>query len=38
MLATGGSATDAITLLKKRGAVNIRLVCLIILHQKVLKQ
>ena len=29
MLATGGSATDAITLLKKRGAVNIRLVCLI---------
>ncbi|WP_139905692.1 uracil phosphoribosyltransferase [Clostridium thermarum] len=29
MLATGGSAIDAITLLKKRGAVNIRLVCLI---------
>lgn len=29
MLATGGSASDAITLLKKRGAVNIRLVCLI---------
>lgn len=29
MLATGGSAADAITLLKKRGAVNIRLVCLI---------
>ncbi|WP_163192863.1 uracil phosphoribosyltransferase [Clostridium thermarum] len=29
MLATGGSAMDAITLLKKRGAVNIRLVCLI---------
>lgn len=29
MLATGGSASDAITLLKKRGAKNIRLVCLI---------
>jgi uracil phosphoribosyltransferase len=29
MLATGGSASDAITLLKKRGAVNIRLMCLI---------
>ena len=29
MLATGGSAADAITLLKKRGAKNIRLVCLI---------
>ncbi|MDT8715596.1 uracil phosphoribosyltransferase [Clostridium sp. 19966] len=29
MLATGGSAADAITLLKKRGAVNIRLMCLI---------
>jgi uracil phosphoribosyltransferase len=29
MLATGGSAIDAITLLKKRGAVNIRLMCLI---------
>ncbi len=29
MLATGGSAMDAITLLKKRGAVNIRLMCLI---------
>ncbi|NLZ47267.1 MAG: uracil phosphoribosyltransferase [Clostridiales bacterium] len=29
MLATGGSAADAITLLKKRGAVNIKLVCLI---------
>lgn len=29
MLATGGSAVDAITLLKKRGARNIRLMCLI---------
>jgi uracil phosphoribosyltransferase len=29
MLATGGSATDAITLLKKRGAKNIKLMCLI---------
>lgn len=29
MLATGGSAADAITLLKEKGAVNIRLVCLI---------
>lgn len=29
MLATGGSSSDAITLLKKRGAKNIRLMCLI---------
>ena len=29
MLATGGSAVDAITLLKNRGAKNIRLMCLI---------
>ena len=29
MLATGGSAADAITLLKKRGAKKIRLMCLI---------
>lgn len=29
MLATGGSATDAITLLKEKGAKNIRLMCLI---------
>lgn len=29
MLATGGSSADAITLLKKKGAKNIRLVCLI---------
>ena len=29
MLATGGSAADAITMLKKRGAKNLRLACLI---------
>lgn len=29
MLATGGSATDAITMLKKRGVTNIRLMCLV---------
>lgn len=29
MLATGGSASDAITILKKKGAKNIRLMCLI---------
>lgn len=29
MLATGGSATDAISLLKEKGAKNIRLMCLI---------
>ncbi|MBB6622603.1 uracil phosphoribosyltransferase [Clostridium gasigenes] len=29
MLATGGSAADALTLLKKKGAKNLRLVCLI---------
>lgn len=29
MLATGGSASDAITLLKRRGAKNIKLMCLI---------
>lgn len=29
MLATGGSAADALTLLKKRGAKNLRLMCLI---------
>lgn len=29
MLATGGSAADALTLLKKRGAKNLRLACLI---------
>ncbi len=29
MLATGGSAVDAIALLKKKGAINIRLMCLI---------
>ena len=29
MLATGGSACDAITMLKKRGCTNIRLMCLV---------
>ena len=29
MLATGGSAADAITMLKKRGCTNIRLMCLV---------
>lgn len=29
MLATGGSASDAITMLKKRGVKNIRLMCLV---------
>ena len=29
MLATGGSAVDAITLIKRRGAVNIKFVCII---------
>lgn len=29
MLATGGSASDAITMLKEKGAVNIKLMCLI---------
>ncbi|CCZ21110.1 MAG TPA: uracil phosphoribosyltransferase [Clostridiales bacterium] len=29
MLATGGSASDAITMLKKRGCTNIRLMCLV---------
>jgi uracil phosphoribosyltransferase len=29
MLATGGSAVDAITMIKKRGAKNIKLVCLV---------
>lgn len=29
MLATGGSSSDAITLLKKRGAKNIKLMCLV---------
>lgn len=29
MLATGGSASDAITMLKKHGAANIRFVCLV---------
>ena len=29
MLATGGSAADAITMLKKRGCTNIKLMCLV---------
>ena len=29
MLATGGSANDAITMIKKRGAKNIKLICLV---------
>lgn len=29
MLATGGSASDAITMLKKRGCISIRLMCLV---------
>ena len=29
MLATGGSARDAITMLKKRGCTNVRLMCLV---------
>lgn len=29
MLATGGSASDAITMLKRKGVVNIRLMCLV---------
>lgn len=29
MLATGGSASDAITMIKKRGVTNIRLMCLV---------
>ena len=29
MLATGGSASDALTMLKKRGCVNIKLMCLV---------
>jgi uracil phosphoribosyltransferase len=29
MLATGGSASDALTMLKKKGCTNIRLMCLV---------
>lgn len=29
MLATGGSSIDALTMLKKRGAKNLRLMCLV---------
>lgn len=37
MLATGGSAVDAITMLKKRGCSNIRLMCLVAVPEGVEK-
>ena len=37
MLATGGSATDAITMLKKRGCANIRLMCLVAVPEGIQK-
>ena len=37
MLATGGSATDAITMLKKRGCNNIRLMCLVAVPEGIQK-
>ena len=37
MLATGGSATDAITMLKKRGCSNIRLMCLVAVPEGIAK-
>ena len=37
MLATGGSATDAITMLKKRGCTNIRLMCLVSVPEGIAK-
>ena len=37
MLATGGSATDAITMLKKRGCTNIRLMCLVAVPEGIAK-
>lgn len=37
MLATGGSASDAITMLKKRGCKNIRLMCLVAVPEGVKK-
>ena len=37
MLATGGSATDAITMLKKRGCNNIRLMCLVAVPEGIKK-
>jgi len=37
MLATGGSAVDALTLLKKRGCTNIRLMCLVAVPEGIAK-
>ena len=37
MLATGGSASDAITMLKKRGCNNIRLMCLVSVPEGIAK-
>jgi len=37
MLATGGSASDAITMMKKRGAASIRLMCLVAAPEGVAK-
>lgn len=37
MLATGGSAADAITMLKKRGCNNIRLMCLVAVPEGIKK-
>ena len=37
MLATGGSASDAITMLKKRGCGNIRLMCLVAVPEGIRK-
>ena len=37
MLATGGSACDALTLLKKRGCTNIKLMCLVAVPEGIAK-
>ena len=37
MLATGGSASDAITMMKKRGVKNIRFMCLVAAPEGVAK-
>ncbi len=37
MLATGGSASDAITMIKKRGCHNIRLMCLVAVPEGIKK-
>ena len=37
MLATGGSACDALTMLKKRGCTNIRLMCLVAVPEGIAK-